>query len=220
MYAERPSRLPGVVVWRHDVGPAGSTSRVLPDGCLDLMWCDGELLVAGPDTTAQLAESPPGARWAALRFPSGVAPGILGVPAAALRDRRVPLADLWSPAAVRAFDHADPVAALEHLAASRWVAPDPLVTAVAARLRAGVTVAAVAAATGLSARQLHRRCEVAFGYGPKLLARILRLQRALARARSGRPFAAVAADLGYADQAHLSRDVKELAGVPLSRLIS
>jgi AraC-like DNA-binding protein len=224
MYAERPSRLPGVVAWWRDVGAAGSTARVLPDGCLDLIWRDGELLVAGPDTAAQLTTSPPGTRWAALRFTSGVGPAVIGVPAVDLRDQRVPLDALWSPAAVRAAgvtvgDH-DPVAGLERLVSSRWIAPDPLVTGVAARLRAGVPVATVATATGLSARQLHRRCEAAFGYGPKLLARILRLQRALARARSGTPFATVAAELGYADQAHLSRDVKDLAGVPLRALLS
>jgi AraC-like DNA-binding protein len=223
VYSERPSRLPGVVAWQRDVGPAGSTARVLPDGCLDLIWRDGELLVAGPDTTAQLASSPPGTRWAALRFAAGVGPGVLGVPAAELRDRRVPLADLWPAAAARraaAVVGDDPVPGLERLAAHRWVPPDPLVTGVAARLRAGEPVAAVAAAAGLTARELHRRSTHAFGYGPKLLARILRLQRALARARSGTPFAAVAADLGYTDQAHLSRDVKALAGVPLRSLLT
>jgi AraC-like DNA-binding protein len=37
----------------------------------------------------------------------------------------------------------------------------------------------LARATGLSERQLYRRCLAAFGYGPAVLARILRLQRAL-----------------------------------------
>jgi AraC-like DNA-binding protein len=53
-----------------------------------------------------------------------------------------------------------------------------------------------------------------------LLARVLRLQRAVALARTGSPFAAVSADSGYADQAHLSREVKALAGVPLGALIT
>ena len=68
-------------------------------------------------------------------------------------------------------------------------------------------------------RRLHRRCLDAFGYGPKTLARILRMNRALALARGGTPFATVAAQAGYADQAHLARDVKDMAGVPLSSLI-
>jgi AraC-like DNA-binding protein len=44
------------------------------------------------------------------------------------------------------------------------------------------------------------------------------MNRALAMARTGTPFATVAAVAGYADQAHLSREVKALAGVPLSEL--
>jgi AraC-like DNA-binding protein len=67
---------------------------------------------------------------------------------------------------------------------------------------------------------LHRRSLAAFGYGPKLLGRILRLNRALDLARAGTPYATVAAQAGYADQAHLSRDVKQLAGVPLRVLLS
>jgi AraC-like DNA-binding protein len=66
---------------------------------------------------------------------------------------------------------------------------------------------------------LHRRSLTAFGYGPKTLARILRLQRALALARKGVPFAETAARAGYADQAHLARDVRELAGMPLGQLV-
>lgn len=60
---------------------------------------------------------------------------------------------------------------------------------------------------------------MAFGYGPKMLVRILRMNQAVDLARSGTPFAEVAARIGYADQAHLAREVKALAGVPLSELI-
>ncbi|MGB3055197.1 MAG: helix-turn-helix domain-containing protein, partial [Acidimicrobiales bacterium] len=66
--------------------------------------------------------------------------------------------------------------------------------------------------------QLHRRSLIAFGYGPKVLARILRLQRALALARDGSSFAAAAVDSGYTDQAHLAREVRALAGAPLTQL--
>ena len=72
---------------------------------------------------------------------------------------------------------------------------------------------------GLSARQLQRRVKGGFGYGPKHLTRVLRLQRALGLARAGTPFAEVSAVTGYADQAHLSRDVRAMAGVPLGELV-
>ncbi|MFD7653946.1 helix-turn-helix domain-containing protein, partial [Actinosynnema sp. NPDC059797] len=64
-----------------------------------------------------------------------------------------------------------------------------------------------------------RRSLAAFGYGPKVLHRVLRFDRAVALARRGVPFADVAHRTGYADQSHLSREVRELAGVPLGQLI-
>jgi AraC-like DNA-binding protein len=194
---------------------------------MDLLWSEGRLLVAGPDTHAYV----PGGglrRWAGVRFHPGTAPAILGVPAYELRDRRVELTDLWPAAEVRRLQSritaaADPVAALEDIALARAAAagpPDPLLTRLVAALDAGRPVAAIADRLGLGARQLHRRSLAAFGYGPKTLARILRLQRALALARSGIPFAQTAARCGFADQAHLARDVKELTSMPLGRLLS
>ncbi|MYW10647.1 helix-turn-helix domain-containing protein, partial [Streptomyces sp. SID2563] len=65
-------------------------------------------------------------------------------------------------------------------------------------------------------RQLHRRALTAFGYGPKTLARVLRLQRALALVRAGLPYADAALAAGCADQAHLARDMRDLAGTTLT----
>ncbi|WP_086727441.1 helix-turn-helix transcriptional regulator [Streptomyces carpinensis] len=229
-YAERPSRLPGAVVWTNV--PAGSGSGpgvlpVLPDGCMDLLWSEGRLLVAGPDTRAYHPAGPP-APWAGLRFFPGTAPGYLGVPAHELRDRRVELAELWPAAEVRRLsarlDSArDPAVALEEVALERAVAtgpPDPLLRHLVTALDAGRPVAATADELGVGARQLHRRSLTAFGYGPKTLARVLRLQRALALARAGVPFADTAARAGFADQAHLARDVRQLTGIPLGGLLS
>ena len=84
---------------------------------------------------------------------------------------------------------------------------------------AGTPVAEMARRTGLSARQLHRRCLPLFGYGPRRLARVLRLGRALEAARQGTSLAQVAANCGYADQAHLSREVRALAGMTPAALL-
>lgn len=225
MYTERASRLAGAVVWTNTPSEDG-VGRVLPDGCMDLLWHDGRLLVAGPDTHAYVTEGAPGV-WAGVRFSPGSAPALLGVPAHELRDRRVPLAELWPAAAVRRLttgvnSAAEPASGLEELAlrlAADTDPPDPLLRHLVTALDEGRPVAAAADELGLGARQLHRRSLAAFGYGPKTLARVLRLQRALGLAREGVPFAETAARAGFADQAHLARDVRELAGMPLGELL-
>ncbi len=191
---------------------------------MDLLWNDGRLLVAGPDTRAYVTAGAPGT-WAGLRFQPGSAPAFLGVPAHELRDLRVELADLWPASEVRRLGSrvagaADPATALEDIALERATPADPVLRTLVASLGAGRPVGVTADELGLGARQLHRRSLVAFGYGPKTLARILRLQRALALARAGVPYAATAARCGFADQAHLARDVRELTGVPLTRLLA
>jgi AraC-like DNA-binding protein len=194
---------------------------------MDLLWHEGRLLVAGPDTRAYVPEGAAG-HWAGVRFYPGTGPTFLGVPAHELRDLRVDLADLWPASEVRrgtarVAAAADPVTALEQVALDRAAVtdpPDPLLREVVTALDAGRSIAATADRLGLSARQLHRRSLTAFGYGPKTLARVLRLQRALALARTGVPFAETAARSGFADQAHLARDVRELAGMPLGELLA
>ena len=220
MYRERAAVLPHVIAWRSVSPPGGGLKRILPDGCMDLIWQDGELFVAGPDTTAQLCAEVAGTRNLALRFAAGTGPLVLGVPADELTDRRVPLDALWPVPVVRALTGITSVAELERAVLDRWRPPDPVMVEVARRARAGQSVDAIAAMCGLSARHLQRRVRTAFGYGPKTLIRIMRLQRAVGLARRGTPFAAVSATTGYADQAHLARDVKALAGVPLGVLVS
>lgn len=224
-YRERPSRLDGSVVWTLDVppGPRPEARSVLPDGCMDLIWTAGRLVVAGPDTHAFRVDPRTSDSCAAVRFGPGTAPVLLGVPAHELRDRRVDLAELWPRTTVAAVAGrigraADPATALEDFALARSAEtgpPDPLTAAVAGRLRRGSSVADTAAEVGLGARQLHRRSLAAFGYGPKTLARVLRLQRALALVRTGLSYADAACAAGCADQAHLAREMRALAGTTL-----
>jgi AraC-like DNA-binding protein len=85
-------------------------------------------------------------------------------------------------------------------------------------------VGALSAALATSERQLLRRFNDAVGYGPKTLDRVLRFQRFLSRARAltrgEDQLARVAAELGYADQAHLSRECVRLSGLPPGRLVA
>ncbi|MGI8336202.1 DUF6597 domain-containing transcriptional factor [Actinomadura scrupuli] len=209
-----------------DAGPY--VQRVVPDGCMDVIWSrrTGALVVAGPDTGPHLATMLPGEQVVAVRFRPGTAPPVLGLPADAVRDVRVPLRAMWGPAA-DALAEALAVAADPESTLLRRVSrelscappPDPAVPAMIASLRAAHSVRETAERLGLSERQLRRRSLAACGYGPKTLQRILRFQRALALARRAEPYADVAQAAGYADQPHLAHEVRELAGVPLSELV-
>ena len=77
----------------------------------------------------------------------------------------------------------------------------------------------LSAASGLSVRGLQRMFADYVGVSPKWVMRRARLHEAAARADSGEPvdWAALAADLGYADQAHLTRDFTATIGVPPRR---
>lgn len=204
---------PGVEVW-HSTGSVG-VQRILPDGCLDLLF-DGELLlVAGPDTLARVHESASPRPLTAVRLHAGRGPALLGVPADELGNRTTELADLWG--ARRARDLTERVAEGPSRELAVWATTGPPVDPLGDRLRAllagGGSVAEAADALGYSTRQLHRRALPVFGYGPAHLARVLRLLRAVTDADRGTDWATTAHRAGYADQAHLARDVRALAGV-------
>ena len=200
-----------------------------PDGCIDIVWTEGHgAQVVGPNTTAFLVPLEAGVRVVGARMRPGAAASLLGVDAAALRDARVPLDAVWQDdgrVLEQRLDAADdPVAELLLALGARARAsqrPDPLVRAAVDELAdPRVWVHALAGDLGVSARQLRRRrFESAVGYGPKRLARVLRLERALAAARGGEELAEAAAGAGYADQAHFTHDCRALAGVSPQRLV-
>lgn len=210
---------------------AATGALVLPDGCVDLLWHAGRLLVAGPDTVAQRAAPGTGTTVGVCLRPG--AARTLGVPASTLRDARVDAEDLWGAPGARLADAvahaADDDARLGLL--TRAIAgriagvppPDPLVAWAAARVGRGpVAVAELAREAALSERQLRRRFDEHVGYGPRTLHRVLRLQRLLDRAvaRPAEGLAALAAHGGYADQPHLAREVRALAGTTAAALVA
>lgn len=223
-YRERAVAVPGAVLWEKAAGPAPGPSRILPDGCLDVIWDGQRLFVAGPDSTARLHTGPASSTYVGLRFGRGHGPALLGVPADELVDRTPDLAELWPGRPARVLTEqvaADPVTSLERWAARRLATLelDPWGSRVFGMAAAGLPVALMADRLGYGARQFHRRCLPLFGYGPSRLARVLRLGRAVERARTGAPLARVAADCGYADQAHLTRETRALAGVTPTGLL-
>ena len=212
---------------------AESPGLVLPDACIDVIWDGADLYVAGPDTGPVPVPYQPGLIFAGVRFRPGRAPGFLSAPASEMLDTRVPLADLWGRAeAGRLADElagapgpGAAAAVLDEAMATRAGAagsPDPVVDGLVALLgdepdaRAAVRTASAALAVG--ERRLLRRCRAAVGYGPKTLDRVLRFQRAIRLAPRADSLGLLAALAGYADQAHLSRECRRLAGITPSDL--
>jgi AraC-like DNA-binding protein len=212
-------------------------TRVLPDGCMDLMWLRGELLVAGPDRTAWVGHLPAGTEIAGLRFRPGAAAAVLGVPASALVGERLPATAVWGHAAGAVRGRLQAAGSLtaagvvlqDAVRQQLGEAPglDRVVQAVVQAVLAttgdtAVRVDRLADCLAIRERQLRRRCRAALGYGPKTFARIIRFQRFVARARDAAPctLADMAVRAGYADQPHLSREVVELAGVPPAELVA
>jgi AraC-like DNA-binding protein len=214
---------------------ADGTGRVLPDGAADLVWADdARLFVAGPDTGPVTFEMRSGSEMIGLRFRPGVAGGALGIPASELRDARAPLEALWGEQArelaellAGAPDAARRRALLEEALLRRLPElepPNPLVVEAVRRLgRPASRVSALSEVLFVSERQLRRVFADAVGYGPKTLDRVLRFQRFLSRGpaveNGDEKLAGVAAELGYADQAHLARDVNRLSGLSPRRLV-
>jgi AraC-like DNA-binding protein len=206
---------------RVSAGEAGGEGLVLPDACTDLIWQqDRGAWVAGPDTGPVPTRIRAGTVILGVRFRPSAGGSALGLPLSELRDQRVDFADLRPGQARRlpaALDAGTAAARMLDVAADLvgHGPPDPAVTRAATLLRdPRARTEDVAAEVGLSLRQLRRRCHAAVGYGPKTLQRILRFQRFVSRiGQDAADLAALAAETGYADQAHLTRECLSLSGL-------
>jgi AraC-like DNA-binding protein len=205
---------------------------VLPDACSDLIWERGVgAHVAGPDTGPARTILRAGTVIVGVRFRPSAGGQVLKTPLSEIVNQRVPLADLLADAARRLPPTLDPGEAAVRvldIAGGLLVdgAPDPAMARAAVLLRDPAARAeAVAAEVGLSERQFRRRSQAAAGYGPKTLQRVLRFHRfvrlldaATATAPPPLDLAALANRVGYADQAHLTRECSALSGLTPARL--
>lgn len=126
-----------------------------------------------------------------------------GVAARALRDRLAETAG-WH----RRF------VLVESFIASRLIhRPAPEIAAAWASLSAGCSVAETARAIGWSTRHLAKRFRAETGLAPVTASRMLRFRRATELARRGAGgWADISAAAGFADQSHLIRVFRDLAG--------
>lgn len=160
--------------------------------------------------------------------PAGFRP-FLGSPVAALTNRMLAISEVFGPdgdAYARRIesleDESKMVEAAEEFVRGRLVAPDAAVAAVngvVARLMddRGITrVADVVDRSGMSERRLQRLFAEYVGVNPKWVIRRYRLHEAAERlaADGDVDLAALAAELGYFDQAHFARDFRAIVGIP------
>jgi AraC-like DNA-binding protein len=176
--------------------------------------------MAGAQTGIQLAVSPSGVR------------ALFGHPAGALRSSVVGLGDVIGPDAERLVDqlrHATSWRSRFHLLEQALIrrldaAPPPARPEVAwawrrlVRTRGGATVTSIAAEVGWSRRHLSSQFDAEVGLTPKVAGRVVRFEHTVAalKAAPTTGLAAVAYANGYADQAHMTREWRELAGCPPS----
>ncbi|MFI9629510.1 DUF6597 domain-containing transcriptional factor [Streptomyces sp. NPDC052042] len=158
--------------------------------------------------------------------PGGFRPFAPGRPVSDWTGRRLPVGEVFTPSAPPSavLDPADEdarVAALDAYLLALGPEPDPQADramALVDLVRADRTVRrvdALARAGGLSPRSLQRLFALYVGVGPKWVILRYRIHEALERAESGPDvdWAALAAELGYSDQAHLIRDFTATVGV-------
>jgi AraC-like DNA-binding protein len=199
VYRERPVspmlRRHFVSAWSHQK-PSGVARQtaVVPDACADLIWFGSNLLVAGPDRQVSFESVPPGTTVVGMRFQPGAVAVWLGVPTSEIVGARIPLDCFCKSQAQEVIDWIGDArepsvaakrleAALERMAGDLASADDSsrMIPKSLAQIREarGSITRQLTSALGASERTLRRHCEQAFGYGPKTLARVLRMQRFL-----------------------------------------
>lgn len=192
---------------------------VIPDACADIIVvADHPAHLAGPADRAEWITLDSGTTVTGLRFRPGAAADVLRADMRDLRNTHTDLVDIVGASAhdlARDLDRDHPERALLAWVRARLARPRTQTVHDLARVFAATpSVDDATALLGWSPRRLHRHVTATCGYGPKLLQRILRLQRALRLAFARTPLAAVASAAGYADQAHMTREFVDLTGLP------
>jgi AraC-like DNA-binding protein len=229
-YVEFPSDAPHILcTWtlRTDPGQPTFSQRVIPDGCVDVVWFNrDELHVAGPATLPVDVSIPAGATVVGVRFHPGAGCDALGMPPRELLNQSLSLAGVLPNltdkilSAQAGVEGASERRGLLERAmagyAEEQTADDQVLAAVKLIAEGEDSrIENVAEHVGLCARQLRRRFHDAVGYGPKTFHRVVRLQRLLSLLRmrgNAIDLCAAALEAGYADQAHMTRECGELAG--------
>lgn len=182
-------------------------------------------LVGGAHSTYYVKDVSTPARSVGALLRPGAARLLFGATAEELAERHTPLEDLWRPMEVelareRLLNAGGPdrqLEVLESLLACRLPQVSGLHPGVAEALERFDALESVGEAvrrSGYSHRHFVSLFRTAVGLPPKVYSRILRFKRVLRRGVEGGPLslAALALETGYSDQAHLTREFRQLAG--------
>jgi len=184
-------------------------------------------VVHGPQTRYYVAGPKPKGTVLGVSFRPAMAGAILGIPISEIRDAHIPLDALWGSRVVELSDQlgsaATPLHALrvlERALIARIHRPLLIHPAVALTLRSSgfadepVRIHNIQKQTGYSSRHFIELFRSAVGLTPKHYCRLRRFSRVLSQlADRQTSLVQVALSAGYADQAHLSREFRELAGI-------
>jgi AraC-like DNA-binding protein len=185
-------------------------------------------IVHGPQSSYYVAGPKPKGATLGVSFSPGAAGSVLGVSMAELADRHVALDAIWGTRGVelrhRLMSAADPKAMfwiLEQALSARIHRPFLMHPAVAHALasrpvdESAARVAEVQRASGYSPRRFIALFRSEVGLNPKHYYRIRRFNFAVRSmaAGAGQCLSDIAASARYSDQAHLSREFREFAGV-------
>jgi len=184
---------------------------ILPDVCCDVSVVDGRAFFTGAMTRARNALHV-GREVLLLRIGIASARDWLRLPVAELTDLVVPLDEIDRRLAFdveQYLEKAEPGASIPPPAERRV---DARFVAAARALGEGVAVRAAAAQVALTERHLERVFRDRAGVTPKQFARIVRFRKTLFAARAGAPLVIAAAESGYADQSHFTREARALTG--------
>jgi AraC-like DNA-binding protein len=185
--------------------------RVVPDGCADVIVGFGGVVAVGLADRPVVHHLAAGSACRGLRLRPEAVATFFGVPAHELRDLDVPLEDVVGTSRTRRL--VDVV--LHGTPDDTMTAQPPEPLRRAFHLLRRMSVDDVAAALGFSSRHLRRLVLEHSGLGPKTYQRVVRLRKFLA---DDGPLSQAAMNAGYADQAHLTREVTRLCGVPPAAL--
>jgi AraC-like DNA-binding protein len=210
-------------------GQSPHEQTILPHPSVNLAFEASGARIYGVDRRLFTRSLSGSGRVFGVRFLAGCFRPFWRAPISELTDRVVPAVRIFGPEAEqtrRAIMRADTDAVMTEQAEAllRSVQPerDPAAEQ-AAELVARITgnpalrrVDQLAAASEMSARSLQRLFADYVGVSPKWVMRRARLHEAAERADGGEvvDWAGLAADLGYADQAHLTRDFTATIGIP------